>query len=254
MGAYEFGCTAINKPGVPLHDEFTYDKNRYLSFRPMNSGRLTALRVALTGTNLSWWVGPPSRVCENSGQVAPPDPNNPPNYGCSASSGPARTFMAAELSCSPHSTDWTAALNGEALHVFGQAVVPSSTYEISAIDSACDIEEESNYSSPLAITTAKWGDIVGAEFDQQNGTWPRPNGVVESPDIVAMLDKFKNYVGSPIKSRADIDPSPVDRLILSSDISRVLDAFENHPYPFSAPAACGSGGGGGGGGGGGSEN
>jgi hypothetical protein len=137
-------------------------------------------------------------------------------------------------------------LNGEALHVFGPAIVPGSTY---AIDATCD---EVLYSMPLVIETARWGDIVSTNATTPPGP---PNAVVDSSDITAVLDKFKNLALSPIKSRADIDPSSVDRLILSSDISRVLDAYSNNPYPFDPPTACGGeGGGGGGGGGGGSEN
>jgi hypothetical protein len=226
-------CLGADAPTVAT-GEYAYIKNRYLTFVPQNGGQQTALRVTLVSTTLgpsfaalvgeSWWVGAAvKQICENSGQIKPP---------CT----PNVTFFASTLSCSPTYADWDGILSGQALHVSGQAVLPGSTYEISAIYQGCDIENEANYSMPLSISTAKWGDIVSTNATTPPGP---PNGIVDSSDITAVQDKFYNHANAVIKSRADIDPETVNRLIDVSDITRVLDAFSSDPYPFAPPTACG---------------
>jgi len=252
-------------PTVPS-GEPGYSKNRYLSFVPGSPGINTALRVTLVhapaspgSVGASWWVGPPQRVCENSGQIMP-QPNSPPNYGCSSVPGLTVRFMwTARLQCAPYYADWTALIGSPtAFHVYGPEVVtekcPTSdpsgcdlpVYEVQVIVEGCNIENPDAYSEPLALFVSRWGDIVG--YKPANEPWTAPNGYVDIIDATAIIDKFTNELDAPIKSRADIDPEIVNRLVEIADANRCLNAFSGFPYPFSDPPICASGGGGGGGG------
>jgi hypothetical protein len=235
------GCPAdpVNPP-KPEPTPVPVPKIRYLTMVPNNPGRLTALRVtvrssgthtSLTGTE--WWVTDPRLVCENSGQVNPPDPGNPPTFGCAPSTTGPRAFRAAGLGCAPDCRDWGAL--GQ-IDVSGQAIVPNSVFDVQAIDCTClTFNDEGNFSGPLTLTTSRWGDLVSDNTTQPPGP---PNSIVDGGDIVGVLNKFKNVAASPRKARADLEPAMVDRLILGSDITRTLDAFSNDPYPFAPPSPC----------------
>ncbi|UCC32670.1 MAG: S8 family serine peptidase, partial [Phycisphaerales bacterium] len=163
-----------------------YAKCRYISFVPRNSGEYTALRVTLldlpapfdihNGTKM--WVGEPiTEVSENAGKI---DPADAPGYG---------TFWSARLSCGPpiYRDDWT---TKSPLHVYSDAIVPGAEFEVQAIHETCDVIGEPNYSAPLAVTTSRWGDLVG-----HCAVIPcsPPDRLVGIPtDVTACLDKFKN--------------------------------------------------------------
>jgi hypothetical protein len=237
-----------------------------------DAGKSQALRVRVIdlpaghGANegVDLYVGPPRRVCENSGQVNPPQPGNPPNFGCAPSTTGSRSTWIASLQTDPHYTDWHGKcvsgacvggfkVSGDssctvdadcagAVNVFHSVFAPSTlpgspaTFEVAAVADDCTLGTESSFSDPLTITLSKWGDLLGS-----NATTPPsvPNTIVDGGDIVGVLNKFKNLAASPIKARADIEPRCPDHLILGSDITRVLDAFGNDPYPFApgTPAA-----------------
>jgi len=67
--------------------------------------------------------------------------------------------------------------------------------------------------------------------------WPAPDGSVGfTSDVIAVLDKFSNKSTAPIKARCDIDPdSPEQKVSITGDVSRVMDAFRGWAYPFGGP-------------------
>ena len=62
-----------------------------------------------------------------------------------------------------------------------------------------------------------------------------PDGTVDFIDIAALVDKFKNLPGAPIKDRTDLAGDVPDRIIDFIDISNVVDAFKGFAYPYSGP-------------------
>jgi len=118
--------------------------------------------------------------------------------------------------------------------VFDVEVVPGAKYDVQAIGVGCNLGTEDYYSDPLTITTSKWGDVVGPWNGQ---FWPAPDGSVGfTSDVIAVLDKFSNKSTAPIKARCDIDPdSPEQKVSITGDVSRVMDAFRGWAYPFGGP-------------------
>ena len=93
------------------------------------------------------------------------------------------------------------------------------------------------------MTPARWGDVV--KSCTTNPCCP-PDGVVNvTTDVTAILDKFRNLPGAPIKARCDLAGVPpndgvLDFKIAILDVMWCLDAFIGSEYPF-APSAdpCG---------------
>ena len=67
------------------------------------------------------------------------------------------------------------------------------------------------------------------------GHWAAPDGDVDFDDITAVVDKFRNLPGAPIKARADIAPDMPDQIVDFTDIPAVVDAFRSLPYPYDGP-------------------
>jgi hypothetical protein len=211
-------CSLVSAPQA---ESPVFAKDRYVSFVPGDAGRTTALRVTLTDLPAPFeyaegcvmWVGEPADISEVAGK---PDATLP-------------TFKGAKLQSEPYFTDW-----GKLglLHVYSNAIVPGATYTVQAIDKACDAPGEEDYSGPLSVATAKWGDAVGDNNQQP------PNGTVNFNDISSIVDKFKNLPSAPIKSRVDVAPDTPDRIIDFVDIPAVVDAFKGRPYPYDGPTGC----------------
>ena len=218
----ECECPAVSEP--PQAQSPVIAKNRYLSLDPGNPGELTALRVTpinlpegfeiFEGTHL--WVGSVREISEGSGTTD----STPP------------TFTGAALVCDPVYTDWGAV---GVVHVYGDTVVPGGIYQVQAINQSCDPIPQANYSAELALATARWGDAVG---DCATAPCSAPNNVVDFDDIAALVDKFRDLPGAPIKSRVDIVPAIPDQVIDFSDIPAIVDAFRVLPYPYTAPIGC----------------
>ncbi len=195
--------TPANAPG--------FAKNRYISFFIRSPAQL-AIQVKDVLNNATWWVDLPTDVSELSGK----DDATPP------------TFKAASHNplCVPVYANWKAF---GVVHVYHESIVPDGVYEIT---STMDGEV---LTAPLVVTNGKWGDAVGSLV---NGMWTGPDGTVSVPsDVVAILDKFTNRSGAPLKSRADIEPSVPDLKINITDVTRALDAFSGAEYPFTSPPA-----------------
>ena len=65
-----------------------------------------------------------------------------------------------------------------------------------------------------------------------------PDGEVNFIGISAVIDKFKDLPGAPIRARTDLAGSTPDLHVDFANISRVVDAFRGEPYPFYGPSPC----------------
>ncbi|MFQ5494703.1 MAG: hypothetical protein ACE5EX_04920 [Phycisphaerae bacterium] len=200
-------------------------KNRFLSFIGTNAGAQTAVRVTFTALPFPFdilngralWVGPPQRVTETPGEVAPFVGDASP------------TFLAATLQCDPFFADWS---QFGLVHVFHEAVVPDGLYAVQAVLAGCVNITPDRFSPPLMVGNSGHGDVVGP-FDQATQMWTGPDGSVDIvTDAIAVLDKFAGRPGAPIKARADLEPSTPDRIINISDVVIVVQAFGGDGYPF----------------------
>ena len=134
------------------------------------------------------------------------------------------------MQCAPHYQDWTTL---GLLHVTGEAVVPSSTYEVENLAASCAGSESvcTAVSAPLTIATRRWGDIT-LPYNSPDVS-PQPN----TSDISALVDKFKSAVGAPIKARALLAGDNRGLIDIAPDIgfthiSQCVDAFKGLPYPY----------------------
>ena len=224
-GCFTFMAECQTSDPVEPEEPGETSKIRYITIVPQNAGRQTALRVTLADLpgpfeayeGCQLWVADPAEVTEASG---------------SHGSTPPPTFTAATLDPVPDCRDWGALGR---IDVTDDEIVPGATYHVQAIDCECDFAVEGKYSVLLAISTSKWGDLVG-----DCGVTPctPPNGTVDFVDISAMVDKFKNVAGAIIKVRADVSPDAPDRKVDFVDIADLVAAFGAEPYPYDGPDEC----------------
>ena len=150
--------------------------NRYLAFQPPASwsGQQVALRVTLVSIDgfpsfngQTRWVGTAQSF---------------PDYDITL---PPRPFLAAPTVGAPVYQEW--ALD-EPTFVFGSEIVPGGTssffsvYAIQAISDGCDLGDEANYSDPLVLTTALWGDVAPPHADPSLPPQPSyedPSGAIQ---------------------------------------------------------------------------
>jgi len=220
-------CCQVITP--PARDPADLDKCRFITVPPAPAG-LRAVRVRLTSLhhpNPSYsggaatdfssfegqvrWLGPPVQYVESSSLPTP--------------------FWISTLQCEPYYADWSSF--GE-VHVNGREIVPSSGYDVQWITDGCTEASESSYSMPLTIPTTRWGDV---EIPLSP---PSPTTQPDLADVSAMVNKFRNLPGAPIKARALISGEIPDATVDFSfvHISACVDAFRGQPFPHAGPIAC----------------
>ncbi len=215
--------------------------NRYLGIQPwpFAAGRPRAISVDFVSlpppfdiwNGRQLWVQEPISICESSGTDSP----GPPCPG-----GSTATFSRAFLGCAPIYRDWTT-VPGGVIYIIHPGIIPRKTispaveaeYEIRMIDIVCDPADPLSYSWPVVVFQNKFGDMAGP-FDFSGGyyTSPEGNNVGVGTDVTAILNKFSNRPGAPIKPRADLEPCRLDSKINISDVNQALNGFRNLPYPF----------------------
>ncbi len=232
-------CEGCEVPPPPKEEPGGAVKNRYVSFRPVETERIVAYRVtavevppgfeSLAGATR--WVDVPETISEWSGCTDP--------VSCAeAGAPPAGTVRISSLSCEPVYAVWEA---NETIHVTGEMIVPGALYRIEAIDRGCDLNDPSAYSAPLFVSTARWGDVVGS---CTAGMCAPPDGAVDvTTDLAAVSDKFRNVPGAIGKVRADLAGGVPNRMVDMEDVARALDAFRGAAYPFEFEERCAGGGG-----------
>jgi len=210
-----------------------FTTNRYLGVVPRNPGRTTALRVTLTSLQVP---DPPNR----SGQPAPDFSAfegqtrwiGPPQLFLNAANPPT-FFTVAPLVCEPHEMDWGSV---GLVYVYGSEIVPSSVYDIQAVDVTCggSIADESAYSVPLIVTTTRWGDVVSLFSPPSTSTQP------DFSDIAALVNVFRGLPGAPDKPSVQLQPNTPDPSVKISflDIAACVNAFRGGAYPYTGPAPC----------------
>jgi len=182
--------------------------NRYLSARCPGTGGGEVLRVtivALNGFPLPardfLYVGAPFQAPEED------------------SSQPGLTFTAAPLQCGSHIRDWS---TEGVFWVYGAEIVPGSEYRLQRADGACgNLANEACWSSPITLSTGKFGDVWPLFDDPANPPQPDFN------DIAATVRKFVATPDAPIKAVAQLQPNVVfpNRPIDFKDIAADVAAF-----------------------------
>ena len=214
-------------------------KSRYLSIRPGTAAVAgetpTSIQVEIVsmkqcagginaGRGCTLNSHCPGSTCVNSPNIgdiwwARPEVNipNSPNTG----------LRGAPLQCTttPNSQVWTSGV----LHLWGQAVVPGSTYNVRMCDAS-----GSNCSTPLLVATAKWGDVIRAF-----GGGSQPN----FGDVSAIVAKFGNVASAPNTARTDIvgpqapgTPNTPNQGTNFADVSNDVSAFSGFAYPYTVSA------------------
>lgn len=207
-------------------------RNRALSINPGHPGQRTALRVRLVNLQDPNPPNPPSSpprdfsAFENTYRWVGP-PQSFPEF-----SSPMPTFFGAPLQCEPFFMDWSSI---ETLHVFGPEVMPSSQYEIQAIEETCFyFGDPSAFSPVLAMSTARWGDVMAAFQPPSEAAQP------DALDVVAIVNKFRGLATGPIKASAMLQPAILDfnSSISALDIVSCVDAFRGVAYPYQGVVVC----------------
>jgi hypothetical protein len=184
-------------------------RNRYLALTPANPGLATALRVTHPASARSWWV-------------------NPPDENGLATLSPGLLMESFR--------DWS--LEAPVITISGCEIVPDTVYEIQAVAGPCDVLEAQNFSLPLVLPTASWGDVVGS-FDAEAQMWTPPNGVGNFSDIQATVLGFQQSPTAAPIDWLDLEPQIPNGVVNFGDILQAVQGgFQSAPYPFSSPAEC----------------
>jgi len=187
-------------------------KSRYVSADPTNGCGNASIQVEIVSmpqfparVGEIWWAGVEQNV-----------PNSP---------NPALRGAPLQCTVTPNSQTWTAGV----LHLWGQAIVPGSTYNVRMCDAG-----GGNCSDPLLVATAKWGDVI------------RPFGGGSQPnfgDVSAIVAKFGNVASAPSTPRTDVvgpqapgTPNTPNQGTNFADVSNDVSAFSGFAYPYTVPA------------------
>ena len=191
-----------------------------LAFVNASPDRQTAIQVtfeslpppfdALNGQSM--WLAQPQSVSQNGASI-----EHLPGF---------EDFSAATLQCDPLYLDWT---THGTLHVYHEFIVPGGSYTIRTIDVNCDTSGPGNFSGPLPLSTAKFGDIVE---DCSSIPCLPPDGANNIIDVASVIGRFGSLPDSILKPRADLEPSTLDLVINISDAVHTLNAFAGLAYPF----------------------
>jgi len=209
----------------PAPDTTGHDRNRYLAFSLDGFYTPIALRVRAVSVphdpeiaGAEYWVGPPRLVRDE-------------DY-----SDPSRTVLVAPLQCEPYYTDWSAY---GLVNVYGAEIVPDSEYEVEALPEwCCAIPEQYCMSAPVAMSTAKFGDVAPL-FDAP-GNPPQP----DFTDIANYVMKFLGNPSAPSKVYLQLVPNVVrpDEPVDFRDIAAAVRAFVGVPFSdlpeITGPCAC----------------
>ncbi len=202
-------------------DDVVTTKNRYLTIEARHPDRESAIRVLPahlpTGfeafQDVPMWISEPREAWELC----------PETWG-----GYCNTWTAT-LSCQPDYQKWG---SFGPIDVSHEIITPDARFSVQAVYRGCDASNETLFSSPLSVSTATWGDVVGP-FDSSTGMWTPPDGRVDVPfDVIAIVDRFAGRPGAPRKARVDLYPSTPNHSVSVQDLSAALDAFRGMKYPF----------------------
>lgn len=141
------------------------------------------------------------------------------------------TFIASFLECDPYyADDWDELFT---LFVAGAEIIPSSTYLLQMIDESSAIENESLYSDPIVLSTARWGDVTAPFNPPSMSTQPNIN------DVLALVGKWFDKL-KPKKSFAQLQPNVADprNKVNVNDVLQSVNAWLSAAYHYSGPCDC----------------
>lgn len=209
-------------------------KARFISYATNTGSTMSAYRVRLVSLhhpNPPYTGAPTVDFSAHEGEVR--WVGAPAIY--SESSSNSNSLYGSYLQCQPHYQNWS---GFDPLHVTGGEIVPSSVYQVQSITQGLDINVESNYSPPITIATARWGETVIPYAPPATSVQP------DAGDISGILDKFKNTSHAGSKPRAMFTGPGMAGIpdmnfdVNFSDISVTVDANEGRGYPYPWPASC----------------
>jgi hypothetical protein len=252
LNGFEYTCRCLPVHNTPLPDQFLPNKNRHatVGFAPPTTagpggGVSVALRVNPMEMqnpqppNTPPFTAPDYGTYEVGTCTAPDEMGGcarwvgEPAWFLEAQDSPAiGKYRAARLQCTPFWYDWS--LEGT-VHVLGAEVNPSSTYDAAFIDVSCaDTLDESCFSDPLVIRTARWGDISALYNPPSTTTQP------DALDVGDLVTAFKHLPGALKKVMAQLQPNRPEPLtdVDGRDILGCVDAFKGFAYPYSGPCPC----------------
>jgi len=156
-------------------------------------------------------------------------------FDCVDSPALGTTLKCAMLTCTPTLVDWTAAIGDQPLHITGDAIVPSSSYDI-----------EQWFDPPAStipvkvargVRTARWGDVGDPHQDPLSSARNQP----DVTDIIFTVDKVKDSAGALSKPRVYLRGNIPDPTLSvnTTDIVLTVDALKGLGFPFSGPSPCG---------------
>ena len=217
----------------PISEPSGLDKNRFLSFLvpPDHAGEPFAIRVRLTSLHHPATPSNPPDFTAFEGQYRYVnvflDTAGQPVFDCPDTPAGA-SYKCATLGCAAEYRDWSSEFGGSVLHVTGEAVIPSSEFEIGFLRASCNQADPEccPSSAELRVTTAQWGDVVP--------------GALNILDVSGAVDKLKvipTALSEPsilIRANGLTYPDNVNLL----DVAFVVDALKGFAYPFSGPSAC----------------
>lgn len=231
LGRGSMNNTLLVNPPLPVESGTPNDrlKNRYISLRPNNRGRITKLEVTLTAglphpalIGDSWWVRSPVETA--AGRFPKP----------LVGDGECVAFLGSESTAAE--MDWDGA-GCRILHITGCPIEPTSAYDVRAVT-------ETDTSVALNVPTALqpgggkfWGDAVGF-FDGVE--WTAAQGTVNIDDASVAISTFQGgqvvapTPGSQVAhlSVADVEPGNVNTVVNFADVLILLNAFRGDTYPF----------------------
>lgn len=115
-------------------------------------------------------------------------------------------------------------------------MVPGADFDIQVVSEGCDLSDVTSFSTSLPLGTSRWGDLVSDCTTTKCGP---PDGSVDViTNVVAGLEKFLGRLKSPTKACVDVEPERLDQLINRIDLSRLIDASNGSPYPFTVATPC----------------
>ncbi|MHC5111563.1 MAG: hypothetical protein ACYTHJ_16985 [Planctomycetota bacterium] len=194
-------------------------RQRYLSVRtnPANAGNSYSYRISLdTGVAGSAVLG----------FTGAPDPT--------AVTGPGPSiFNITRIDPTPFYLDWTTVPTG--IVTIGDCEVSlGNNYLVQTVVEGADLGEESNYSTALELPTPQHnGDVTGG-----GNPGAPPNGDQGTlVDVFSMIKAFQATQNEP-KDWLDFEPEAPNMVHNLADAFQGILAFQQNPYPFSAPLDC----------------
>ncbi len=211
----------------------TCPKPRYITVTPENTfEELSAIQVTLVSLHHPTPESIPALdFSQFEGQhrwVSEP-------FDCPNSIARKTSLKCATLTCSPVVFDFSSTLQGQPLHITGDAIIPSSVYQVTQFFGP-NPPDDGIVLEVSGIKTSRWGDVAAPFQDPLATTRSQPNVI----DLTFVIDKAKDLYQALDKPRVQLRRNSPDprRPLDIADIGLVSDAINGVPYPYGGPSTC----------------